>query len=101
MRNHPNRTQTYHLYIPRRYAVLFLAWEVGVKNVRRNLARLSRDERGWIDMADMTIRRPIEHTRWRRRDLERFAGLIRETIAYQEGRLGKPYTAGGGVICVS
>lgn len=97
--NHPNRKQAYHLYIPRRDAVLYLAWEVGVSRVRRILARLGKDERGWVDMADFTILRQGE--RWTRRELESFAARIRETIAYQEGRLRKPYTAGGGLVRVS
>lgn len=94
---------TYKLIIPRRCAALYYAWEFGNRPVAINkvIDQLPRDVRGWVEISVYTLMRPVSAKRWTRRALENFASRIREAIAYQEGRLGKPFSAGGGCVCVT
>lgn len=94
---------TNRLFIPRRYALLYFAFEYGNKPkiIYRQLDCLPRDIRGWFDMSAHILMRPLLAKHWTLRDLNDFAARIREAISYQEGRLGKPLTAGGGCVSVS
>ncbi len=94
--------KTYSLFIPRHYAALYIAWDLGMKNGRPQqiLNALPKDARGWLDMSAFTPMRPVRAKRWTLRDLNNFAAHIREVVSYQEGRLGRKLTGGGGCIVV-
>ena len=91
---------TFTLFIPRRYAVLYLAWELTPAGANRFIKTLPTDSRGWIGMHAMTLFFPVGKRRHTRKSLENFANRIRNTVAYQEGKLGKPLTAGGLLVTV-
>ena len=93
----------YNLYIPRKYAVMYLAWELGLNRVIPTLKKLSTDHRGWVNMADFELYKPIlkRGKPWLKRELEGFANHVRSVVAYQEGRLGKGLTGGGACIEIS
>ena len=82
------------VFTPRRYAIYYLAWEYGLRNVRPMLAKLPKDSRGWYDLIDG----PFFKTGGKITYARRHADRVCQVIAYQEGRLGKPLTGGGGVI---
>lgn len=86
------------LYVPRKYAAIYLAWEFGVSaerhhNAQTMIQRLPRDSRGWLDLSSLNL--PAKRTK---RACEALASRVRQAIAYYEGKHGKPLTAGGGVI---
>ncbi len=48
-------------------------------------------------LVDPTFLRDSASRRFTRRAAERYAARVREVVAYQEGRLGRPVSAGAGV----
>ncbi|MFO1080875.1 MAG: hypothetical protein U1E23_09645 [Reyranellaceae bacterium] len=92
--------KTTTLFIPRRVAALYLAWEVGLARANVLIKTLPRDHRGWVEMTAPAMRLMFVPARGRvtRRHIDAYAARIREAVAYQEGRLGRGLTAGGGCV---
>ena len=82
----------YEWFVDRRWAVLYLAWELGTNNerIQKSLKNLERDEYGRYDLLGFSTILSSPRSRSRLRDVEFFRGRVRDAVAWQCGRLRIP-----------
>ena len=82
---------TYEISISRKSAALYLAWEYGINRANVMLKSAKPDP----TYPESFLRLPVFWcSRPTLRSANDMAQRIRDAIAYQEGRLGRPYTGG-------
>ena len=103
---------TYAIDLPRSFAAMYLAWEFGAARANKllrgaqpkNVMACPRAGRStFIRLTFNTFLVPSRSRRGRQTKsaAEGWAQRIREALSYQEGRLGRPLTAGGGCVVVA
>ncbi|MCB1675205.1 MAG: hypothetical protein KDI01_02880 [Halioglobus sp.] len=84
------------LWVSRKDAIKWMAWEFGLADVQRLLAKAEKDHRGWIECAGLSLF-SIERDRLQRarrvrparRWVESLGHRVSEACVYQNARLGR------------
>lgn len=85
---------TYRIETTRRSAALYLAWEFGIQRAVIEMRKLERSPSGMFLLPDYRAFTRNRAGRTPKRLAENWLSRIRGAVAWQEGRLGSPLTAG-------
>ena len=85
----------YYVEAPRKVAALYYAWEFGLKRANSMMKKAGTTKRGRI-IIDLSI----FNLKNKKSEWINAVSRIREAVAFQEGRLGRDMTAGGGCVAL-